>query len=178
MTICRVSKNIIHRVVIGFKLWTRVYIRQETCWPLEVTLFRHAPGLTWISKFGSDQTSGVIPNFDNFVRTTSGKDHFFVQNLFGWPSGLLTYILGSSLMYIGFNIIDTAFCPSKPVHMMADRSEYKSISNPSAYSEYLEFSHVCSQKKKKKFPSTFAKFSFSAVTMVGTQTKTILCIPT
>ena len=62
---------------------------------LWTTLFGHTSGLARISKFCLDQPSGIPKKFDHFVRTTSGKCHFLLQNLFGWTTGLPTYIWGS-----------------------------------------------------------------------------------
>ena len=64
------------------------------------TLFGHTSGLARISKFCLDRPSGIPKKFDHFVRTTSGKCHFLVQNLFGWTTGLPTYIRGSLLTSI------------------------------------------------------------------------------
>ena len=53
-----------------------------------------------MSQFCLDRPSAIPKEFDHFVRITSGKCHFLVQNLFGWTTGPLTYIRGSFCPYV------------------------------------------------------------------------------
>ena len=116
------------------------------CTPLTLRLTKcqditsGCPHSLWICQ---DYTSGSFGNHVIFVRTTSGIAQNFLPNLYGLPSGLFTYIQGSSQKLFRFCMLKFFFFfASSHPFMDLFQSFLLLLVVLSVYSESLQFAKL------------------------------------